>query len=110
MARFYGPIGYELDQEEVSPGIYAPSQMIERFAFGTILKRQRKWDSSTDSTNDDVTTGNRISIVADDYVNAHWPAIKYVKWGDTCWKVSSVEIIRPRVILSLGGVWNGNKA
>lgn len=110
MARFFGPIGYEQEQHESEPGIWTPSGMVERNAFGAVLKRQRKWADSSEGTNDNLEVTNRISIVADDYVNEHWPAIKYVKWADTYWKVVSIDIERPRVILSLGGVWNGDKA
>lgn len=110
MARFYGPIGYEQDQYEKEPGIWVPSSMVERNALGTVLKHQRKWDASSNGTNDDVNVTNRISIIADDYVTIHWPAIRYVVWGGAYWKVLSVEIARPRVILNLGGVWNGDKA
>ena len=110
MARFFGPIGYEQAQIETEPGIYAPSVMVEHNSFGTVLTRKRKWDASATGTNDDVSVTNRISIVADDYVNEHWPAIKYVKWGGVYWKVLSIDIVRPRIILSLGGVWNGDKA
>ena len=110
MARFYGPICYEQEQREDEPGVYQPAIMMERNSFGTILRHQRKWNTTNDGTNDDVVLTNRISIVADDYVLDHWPAIRYVKWANACWKVLSVEVSRPRVTLNLGGVWNGNKA
>lgn len=110
MARFYGPIGYEQEQVEVEPGIFNPSVMAERNSFGTILRHQRKWNPMNEGVNDDVVLTNRISIVADDYVLEHWPAIRYVRWSGAYWKVLSVEVSRPRVTLNLGGVWNGNKA
>lgn len=109
MARFFGIVGFEDGEHEVEPGIWVPAQMIERNYFGTVLKRQRKWDGSSEGVNDDVNLTNRISIVADDYMHHHLSAIKYVILYDTYWKVVSFEIQRPRIILNLGGVWNGHK-
>ena len=110
MARFYGKVGYEEEQHEdpSNPGVWIPTQIHEHQHFGTILKHSRRWDASNTSANDDLTLNNRISIVADAYINEHWPAIKYVIIAGTPFKVLSVDIARPRYILNLGGVWNGH--
>lgn len=110
MARFYGAIGFEKDQIETSPGIYNPSKIIERSYLGNVLKHLRKWESSADGPNDDLKLANRISIVCDAYMTDHWPAIKYVDWCGKKWKVESVEVAFPRIILTLGGPWNGQQA
>lgn len=107
MARFCGIVGFEIEQAEVAPGIWEPTGIEERQYFGNIPKNNRKWSSVSNSTNDDLTLSNRISIVCDNYMLNNWPAIKYVKLNGVCWKVDSAEIARPRIILTLGGVWNG---
>lgn len=110
MARFYGAIGFEIDQNETEPGIYEPSQIIERHYIGNVLRNRRKWETSKEGTNDDLILSNRISIVCDAYMTDHWPAIKYADWCGKKWKVDSVEVAFPRVTLDLGGPWNGQQA
>lgn len=110
MARFHDYVGYEEEPREdpTSPGNYLPSRMVERRHFGTVLKHSRKWDNPVNvSVNDDLNVTNRISIVADAYMTDHWPAIRYVRLGGENWKVASIDVERPRLILNLGGVWNG---
>ena len=60
------------------------------------------------SLNNDITVGNSISIVADDdYAINHFFKIKYVRWTGVLWTVTNVEVKSPRLILSLGSVYNG---
>lgn len=111
MARFYGPIGFDMgDYEDPNdPGAYKHGGIVERSYYGNVLKHTRKWDTGT-GVNDDLTVTNRISIVADDYTYQHCSGIRYVRWMGACWKVVSFDVDRPRIILNLGGVWNGHTA
>ena len=45
--------------------------------------------------------------MADPYAYDHFFAIKYVKWMGAYWKVTNVEVQRPRLKLTVGGVYNG---
>lgn len=107
MARFYGMVGFETNQRETEPGIIKPF-MEEKPYYGKVLKNSRRWEGNEQSTNDNVILSNRISIVCDAYMNDHWPTIKYLRWNNVNWAVTSMDIERPRIILTLGGVWNGN--
>mgnify|MGYP000864630060 CR=1 FL=1 len=109
MTKFYGVVGFIQQAEETSPGIWN-SNIVERNYYGDILKNTRRWESSSESTNDNLVINNTISIVIDSYACQHFPSIKYVKWGEVYWKVTNVEIQRPRLLLTLGGVYNGPKA
>lgn len=111
MARFYGAVGFDRGERELpgAVGVWAPRRMEERHYYGTILKHNRRWDNG-ENVNDDLNVTNRISIVADDETFRHCSGIRYVRWMGACWKVVSFEIARPRLILSLGGVWNGDTA
>lgn len=108
MARFYGEIGYLITSEKIingeRTGIFE-EQLIPRFYYGDIIRNVSRWDSSG-SLNDDISINNNISIVADPFAVANFQHIKYVKWLDTKWKVTSVEVQYPRLILSMGGVYN----
>lgn len=104
MAKFYGPVGYVADTE-TGLDIHT-NKPVERLYRGDLVKNNRRLDKG-EGVNDDVTIGNRISIVADAYAYEHIFEMRYVKWMGVCWKISNVDVERPRLILSLGGVYNG---
>lgn len=106
MARFHGVIGYG-DTIETKPGVWKDA-INERMYTGSILQNNRKQDVG-DKVNDDISVGNRISILADPYAYEHFFNIEYVQWAGVLWKVSDVDVQRPRLILRLGGVYNGLK-
>lgn len=109
MAKFYGAVGYVEDVErEESPSVVV-EKPIERFYKGDLLKNYRSIKSS-DELNDDVVISNQISIVSDPYAISHIFAMRYVKWMGTAWKVTNVDVQHPRLILTLGGVYNGETA
>lgn len=83
--------------------------IVEKLYFGDVLRNTRKL-SEGQSVNDDISVSNSISIVADPYADEHFFAIRYVKWQGSLWKVTDVEVQRPRLLLRLGGVYNGNTA
>lgn len=104
MAKFHGTIGYE-EAEEIRQGVFKP-KVIEREAFGDILRNYRRLDGGL-GTNDDVNLSSQFSIVADPYAMEHYFAIRYVKWNGGCWKVTCVDVQWPRLILTVGGLYNG---
>ena len=102
--KFYGPIGYGIT-EETSPGVWR-TRIVERNYYGDVVRNSRRLDSG-DKINDDISVGNSISIVADAYANEHFFAMKYVEWAGILWKVANVDVESPRLILRLGGVYDG---
>ena len=111
--KFYGIVGYCETVEETGDrkGNWIDNQFTERNYYGDVLRNTRKWEkSANDSINDDLNINNQFSIVADGYAYKHFYAMKYVKWLGTCWKVTNVEVQRPRLILTVGGVYNGPPA
>lgn len=109
MARFYGAIGYVEDTEkEDSPSVIV-EKPIEHFYKGDLLKNYRTLEKS-EELNDDVRISNQIKIVADPYALSHFFAMRYVKWMGCAWKVVSVDVQPPSLILTLGGVYNGETA
>lgn len=107
MAKFHGEIGYGTSVE-TSPGVWE-DVITERKYYGDVVKTSRKLLEG-EKLNYDLTVGNSISIVADAYANEHFFAIRYIKWAGTFWTVSDVEVERPRLLMRLGGVYNGPKA
>jgi len=106
MARFHGEVGYgEAVENPPDSGIWL--DRIDEFPyFGDVIRNTRKLDSG-ESINDNISVGNSISIVADQYAIEHFFKIKYLRWAGVLWTVTSVEVKSPRLILSLGSVYNG---
>lgn len=105
MAKFYGVIGYS-ETVETSPGVWA-EQVTERTYTGDVLRNTRRWENG-EHLNDDLNINNSISIVADAFAYQNFFAIRYAQWMGSRWKVTNVEVQRPRLILTLGGVYNGD--
>ena len=106
MAKFYGEIGYADTAEVDETGVYRAEPVVKRMYYGDVTKNARRWEKG-EGLNDDLTVGNTISIVADAYANDHFFAIRYVTWMGVRWKVTNVDVQPPRLVLSLGGVYNG---
>lgn len=105
MAKFYGAIGFAT-LTETRPGVWT-EEIVERSYYGDLTRNTRRLQS-TDKVNDDINIANDISIVADPYANENFHAIRYAVFMNAKWKVANVEVQRPRLILSLGGLYNGN--
>lgn len=105
MAKFYGVVGYvETVQTEPDSDVWV-EQLTERHYRGDVTRNTRKLENGT-SINDDININNMISIVADAYAYQHFAYIKYVAWMGARWKVTNVEVQHPRLILTIGGVYN----
>ena len=107
MARFHGNVGYGVSGENpVDSGVFVDT-IEERAYFGDVIRNTRRLEPNSESVNSDISVGNSISIVADEYAFEHWHLIKYVQWEGHLWTVTAVEVQRPRLILSIGKVYNG---
>ena len=104
MAKYYGSIGFA-ETVETTPGVWV-EQITERKYYCDLLENTRRLEFSG-SVNDDVNISNRISIVADPYANQNFHSMRYAEYMGSKWKVSSVKVERPRLILTLGGLYNG---
>lgn len=104
MAKFYGKIGYAIT-EMTEPGIYE-ERLVEEYYFGDVVKNTRRL-RETSNINDDINISNQISILADPYLMNNFHSMRYVIYMGTKWKVSEVEVQYPRLILTLGGIYNG---
>lgn len=106
MARFHGVVGYA-EAVETPPGSGVWVNVVEEFPYyGDVLRNSRSLEDS-DKVNSDINIGNSISIVADEYAFDHFFNLKYVMWSGKRWSVTTVEVNSPRLILTLGGLYNG---
>lgn len=103
MAKFYGIIGYG-ETKETTPGVWV-EEITERNYYGDILQFGRRWESG-DHLNDNLNINNKISIVADPFAYQNFHSMRYIVWMGSKWKISNVEVQYPRLILTIGGIYN----
>ena len=101
--RFHGRVGY-FETVETKPGLFE-SRITYRTYYGDIL-RNAKRDSFGSKVNADIQVTNQISIVADAYARDHFFNLRCVEWQGALWSVSDVEVQPPRLILSIGGLYD----
>jgi hypothetical protein len=102
--RFSGKVGYAANVE-TAPGVHV-DQITERTQYGDVIRNSMKFQNG-ESVNNDLSVSNSISIVADEYVRDHFSGVRYVDWAGTKWSVVEIDLQHPRLILRLGGVYNG---
>ena len=103
MAKWYGVIGYAADVE-LEPGVWI-EEIVEKNHYGDVNRNTRKLQNSG-GVNDNVDISNEISIIADPYAVENFHRMRYAKFMGTAWKITNVEVQYPRLILSMGGVYN----
>ena len=104
MAKFYGVIGFA-EPRETTPGVVEDS-ISERKYYFDILKNTKRWENG-DGLNDNLNISNQFSIVTDPYASQHFFAMRYLSWQGEKWIISSAEVQDRRIILTIGGVYNG---
>lgn len=108
--KFSGTVGFWFEDVEIKPGSFR-SSIIEKTYTGDILRNTRRWQTVENQQNENLVINNRISIISDLFMQENLGSIKYVLWKGVKWKVTSVDVgSPPRVILDLGGVYNGKNA
>ena len=109
MEKFYGKVGYATTTEKIVDGLHTgvwSDSITEMTYYGDVLDTSTRWQSG-DKVNDDLTVSNKISILADGYATQNFSKIKYIEWIGVKWKVTNITVQRPRLILTLGGEYNG---
>ena len=105
MAKFYGNIGFS-QLMETRPDVWEEQWTVRKYK-GDLSRNSRRLESS-DKLNDDLTINNEIRILADPYALQNFHAMKYAEFLGTKWKVTNVTVEYPRLILTLGGVYNAS--
>ena len=108
MARFFGLVGFAEAAVQDPPGVWK-EPIVEHTYLGEVIRNSRGLQETEQVTND-ITVGVSISIVADAYASQNFVSMRYVAWMGTLWIVSNVDVQSPRLILRLGGKYNGPTA
>lgn len=72
---------------------------------GELRNVQASW--SQQSMNDTVRARHVLSVVTPEKSTIDFNAVVYVVWFNQKWTVTSIQYKRPRVELTLGGLYNG---
>lgn len=104
MAKWCGKIGYAIT-EETEPGLWE-ERIVERLYYGDLTSDHIKRQTSG-GVNDNINLANIISIVADPFAEYNCSSMIYAEVSGTKWKISDVSVQFPRLIFTLGGVYNG---
>lgn len=107
MAKFFGVVGFSEGQVEDEPGIWV-EKIVEKQFYGDVIRPARQLVVG-DKVNPDLQVNNSISILADGYASDHFFAIRYVEWAGVLWDVPDVQVQSPRLLLRLGGVYEGQR-
>lgn len=103
MARWSGMIGFA-EVSETTPGVWEES-ITERRYYGDLLRNNRNLNNNA-VINDRIELSNQISFIADPYATQNFLQIRYITFMGTKWRVRNVEVQFPRLVASLGDVYN----
>jgi hypothetical protein len=113
LAKFAGLVGY-VTEEETIPGIWS---IVEH----TVMMRGDIIRAASDNMNDlkvgtsinkiysDIFLSHRVTLMGDQYAFDNYMRLQWVMINGKKWKASSVEIQRPRLIISIGRLWDGKQ-
>lgn len=107
MARYYGKIGFQKTVESKTEVDVWEPVILERSYYGDVIRNTRRWENGVGMLSNFVLS-NQISIIADPYAYENLGFIKYVTWMKKKWSITAIDVQRPRLILTLGGLYNEN--
>lgn len=103
MKKFYGKVGYTTTSE-TKPGVHTET-IVERDITGDIIRVTSKVEDDS-KVNQNIALSDQLSFVASPEITQNFKSIRYVIFGGTAWAVKSVSVDYPRLVLTLGGVYN----
>lgn len=104
MAKFYGEIGFAVDVE-IEPGIWE-SQPTKRKYYCEMTRNTSKFTTSG-GVNKNADVSLEVSILGDPFANENFYWMRYIEFRGAKWEITNVEVKHPRLILTIGGVYNG---
>ena len=105
MGKWFGKIGYAVTAE-TEPGLWEDT-IVEREYYGDMISDRRKRQTSGE-VNDNINLANVISIIADPFAYENCSCMVYAEIMGAKWKITDIEVQYPRLILTIGGVYNGD--
>ena len=107
MTRFSDKVGY-VSQGSLVDGVQEVV-VTERVYKGEVLENISSLQDG-EKVNDDIRLQDRVSLIADAYGLENFSQIRFVVRMGIPWIAQTVRVERPRIIISLGGVYHGPRA
>lgn len=104
--KFCGNIGFALTVK-TAPGVFE-EKIEEHKYFGDVTKNYRRLQDGA-KVNSDINVSVEISIIADPFAERNFHSIRYVEFMGAKWNIENVDVQYPRLILSIGGLYNENE-
>lgn len=105
MAKYHGKVGFVIT-EETTPGVWKEVASEKEYPIELKTLANRYVSPDTTALYNEITLNNQASIIADPYLNSHFPSIKYIEMNGVKWRVKSVDATKyPRLALTLGEVY-----
>ena len=105
MAKYCGMLGI-LSQVETAPSVWEP-RVIEKMVYGDIVRDNQNNINKNNQVNDSIKINNQISIIGDPSIYTDLSSLIYVTYAGAKWKITTIEVKPPRLLLSMGEVYNG---
>ena len=103
--KFYDKVGY-VDTVETAPSVFEEQVIHVQNYYGDVIHPSIRYRGA-EKLNDDIVTQDKISILSDAFAYENFSKIRFVRYLGSYWKVSDISVQAPRLILTLGGVYNG---
>jgi hypothetical protein len=107
--RFSGTVGYAVSTQ-TAPGVWK-DVITEKKYYGDVTRNARRLVPPLlvpPELNSNLALENSFSILADADAYANYKNFRYVTWEGNRWTITNVEVSRPRLILTIGELWNGD--
>lgn len=105
MAKYAGKIGF-VKYVSGEHSVYT-EEVTEKPYTGDVLMNNRRNENLSEKLSEDLQLNNEISIVANRFAIENFSYMRYATYLGTKWQIRSAKIESPRIILTLGGVYNG---
>lgn len=107
MGKYYGLVGFAT-QQKTGPGVWE-NVIVEHPYSGEIL--DNRWRTGSGSnTNSELTLNCDFSLLCDPYMIEHHAFAAYITYMGTKWEVTGAVPNYPRVVFTVGGVYNENSS
>jgi hypothetical protein len=104
MARYWGVIGINRGPVQTSPGILTPK--IEEVQVSGEMRQERlNWPQA--GMREGLSARHVLSVITPEDSDIDFTEAVYISWQGRKWSVTSIQYKRPRVELSLGGIYSG---
>lgn len=103
--KYSGKVGFA-DTREITIDVYEEG-IVEKHMIGDFLRYSSQYHFVSQSTVSDIQANHRISLIGTPYAREKFQKMVYITINGERWRISAAELATPRIIVTLGGIYNG---